>query len=79
MVGTPVQPAAAGTAMTDKLTAALMAYASKKMDGGCALFQTNEEVTACPALTMPPTVAGTGDTAERFVLSDGEADLIQQV
>ena len=60
--------------MTDKLTAALMAYAQKKMDGNCALFQTDEEVTACPALTMPPPAACTGDSAERFVLSDGEAD-----
>ena len=34
-------------AMQDKLTAALMAYASKKMDGGCALFDVQEDGDVC--------------------------------
>ena len=51
-----------------------MVYASKKMDGACAIFEQEEPPTACPALTMPPPEAGAGHTTERFVLSDGEAD-----
>ena len=43
-------------------------------NAGCALFDEESEVTACPALTMPPAGDDSGDAAEHYVLSDGEAD-----